>query len=136
MNPFVQAATAGVMYGLQPFIIKLAGLSPAKTAFVVEFFTLVVVAVAVWYGGDFSGILQRSALWAVLAGCIGGVAWLLFASLVKQVADVELPDYVTVMVVFQVAVYAGMRIFHGGFSLRAAIGYAAALVAAFALSNS
>ena len=134
MSPWLNAILAGVMYGSQPFIFGRAGLSPARSAFVVESFTLVVVAIAVWHEG-ISDIFKWPVLWAVLSGCIGGLAWLLFASLVKQVPQFNLPNYVTVMVMCQIGVYATMRISLTGFSWRAVIGYTAALVAAAALGE-
>lgn len=129
----LRAVLAGVFFGIWPLLMNRSGLTGNVSSAVFALGALIVVSPFALY--EFSGA-TISVVWTMVVGaCIfGGLGLLAFNGMLSKATPETVGSLFVVMIVVQVATPALYQVINGGgLTVSKAIGFAAAILAAFLL---
>lgn len=130
---YVRSLIAGVCFGLWPLLMNRSGLTGGLSAAVFSFGTLIIISPFALY--EFHGA-SINIIWIMAIGaCVFGALGLLsFNGMLSKATKENVGSLFVLMVVVQIATSAIYKIISiGGLTVSKAIGFAAAILAAFLL---
>lgn len=129
----LRAVLAGVFFGIWPLLMNRSGLTGNVSSAVFALGALIVVSPFAFY--EFSSVTV-SVVWTMVVGaCIfGGLGLLSFNGMLSKATPETVGSLFVLMIVMQIATPALYQVINGGgLTVSKAIGFAAAILAAFLL---
>jgi hypothetical protein len=128
----VKMAVAGVLFGAWPLLMNRSGLNGPTSVAALNVIVLLLAFPIAWQ----QGLLPAGPNWwfVIAAGCCAGLGYLAFNSGIAKAAPAIVGQLVVIMIVIQMAVPAAYQaMMNGQLTIKAALGFAAAAIAAILL---
>lgn len=131
---YVRAILAGVLFGIWPLLMNRSGLTGHLLSAVFALGVLMIVSPFAIYELR-NGMAHATWYWAIAACAFGAAGLLIFSDIIAKSSSQTIGSLFVVMLIAQIATPAVYHVINsGGLTLRTALGFVAAILAAILLA--